>query len=162
MCLLDLTLWQNRLGSINQFILLPNCHFFVVTNLSLPNCHFCELTKLPLPNCRYQIVTLPNCHYQIVITELSLPNWHYQKSAHRLLDLTLWQIRLKSIKTRIQTQKYFYFEIDKIWVFIINWFFIYSPRLVVIIWSNSFVPKPNLFLLFHKFLTEIIILQKKT
>ena len=52
---------------------LPNCHFFVVTNLSLPNCHFFELTKLSLQNCRYQIVTLPNCYYQIVITELTLP-----------------------------------------------------------------------------------------
>ena len=62
---------------------LPNCHFYDVTQLSLPNCHFCELTKLSLPNCRYQIVTLPNCHYRIVITKLSLPKWHYQKSTRQ-------------------------------------------------------------------------------
>ena len=61
-------------------MLLPNCHFFVVTILSLPNCHFYDVTNLSLPHYHFFVVTnlaLPNCHfcevYQIVITKLTLP-----------------------------------------------------------------------------------------
>ena len=75
-------------------MLLPNCHFFVVTILSLPNCHFFVVTKLLLPNGHFFVVTklsLFCCYqfvltklsflwaYQIVITKLSLPNFHLTK-----------------------------------------------------------------------------------
>ena len=66
---------------IVTFLWLPNCHFYIVNKLSLPNFHFYVFTKFSLRNCCYQIVTLPSWHYQILITELSLPNLRYQKSA---------------------------------------------------------------------------------
>ena len=58
-------------------IFITKLSLFVVTNLSWPNCHFCELTKL------------------------SLPNWHYQKSAHTFQDLGFFSFT----KTLRQTPK---------------------------------------------------------
>ena len=33
-------------------LLIPNCHYQIVTFVNLPNCHHCHLTKLTLPKIR--------------------------------------------------------------------------------------------------------------
>ena len=65
-------------------------YLIVITNLLIPNCHYQIVTFVNLPNCRYQIVTI-----------VTLPNWHYQKSAHPVRTksfLLLSKIALKWFK----------------------------------------------------------------
>ena len=121
-------------------MLLPKCHFFVVTILSLPNCHFLVVTKMLLPNCHFfvdfTILLFPNCHfceltklspYQIVITKLSLPNCLYQ------IDITknyiipeVYHIQIKQFEHQFTKHNSFCKLFTRKQVKLIKWFNIWN------------------------------------